>query len=213
MNNSNNGIIIYGGGGHCKVLIELLQAVGAEILAVIDDRAKGDAERLLGIAVISPCDAVENYLQPGCVSGLVAIGHNQTRAEKAAWLESHGVELATVVHPSAVVSPSAVLGRGSQVISGAVINAEARFGANCIVNTNSVVEHDCVVGDSVHIAPGAVVGGGARIGEGSQVSIGVRVLPLVEIGADTMIGAGAVVTKNLPDGVTAVGVPARILKK
>ncbi|MBZ0254655.1 acetyltransferase [bacterium] len=213
MNKSNNGIIIYGGGGHCKVLIELLQAVGAEILAVIDDRVKDEAERLLGVAVVSPRDAVENYLQPGCVSGLVAIGNNQTRAEKAVWLESHGVDLATVVHPSAVVSPSAVLGRGTQVISGAVINAEARVGENCIINTNSVVEHDCVIGDSVHIAPGAVVGGGAHIGERSQASIGARVLPCITIGADVMVGAGAVVTKNLPDGVTAVGVPARIIKK
>ncbi len=202
-------ILVYGAGGHGKVVIELLQAVGAEIAAVIDDRITNSAERLLGAAVISPRDAVENYIQPGDVSGLVAIGHSLTRLEKAAWFATQGVRLITVVHSSAVVSPTAELGQGTQVIAGAVINAEAKIGENCIINTNSVVEHDCILGDGVHIAPGATIGGNAKIGDRSQISIGASVLPGIEIGSDVMVGAGAVVTKAIPDGATVVGIPAK----
>ncbi|MDP8242938.1 MAG: acetyltransferase [Candidatus Hinthialibacter antarcticus] len=213
MSNAQKGILIYGAGGHGKVLIELLQSIGIEVAAIIDDRVTGSAERLLGVAVISPRDAIENYIQPESMNGLVAIGDNVIRLEKAAWFESRGVEMVVVIHPSAVVSASAKIGRGTQVIAGAVINAEAQLGANCIVNTNSVVEHDCVIGDGVHIAPGALVGGGASIGDRSQISIGASVLPGIKIGSDVMVGAGAVVTKPVADGVTVVGVPARILQK
>lgn len=213
MNSETKGILIYGAGGHGKVLIELLQTIGAEVVAVIDDRITDSAERLLGAAVISARDAVENYIQPGNLNGLVAIGDNATRLEKAGWFESHGVEIITVIHPCAVVSSSAIIGQGTQVIAGAVINAEAQLGANCIVNTNSVVEHDCMIGNGVHIAPGSQVGGGVRIGDRSQISIGATVLPGVEIGSDVMVGAGAVVTKPVPNGVTVIGVPARVLQK
>ena len=143
---------------------------------------------------------------------IVAIGNNKIRLAKQRELLSAGFILATVVHLSAVVSRSAIIKAGTVVMAGAVINADAVVGAACIVNSNAVVEHDCILADGVHISPGAGLAGGVLVGESSWVGIGASVIQLKRIGKNVMVGAGAAVVNDLPDGVTAVGVPAKIIK-
>ncbi len=79
------------------------------------------------------------------------------------------------------------------------------------VNTAAVVDHQCQLGDFAHVSANVVLGGGVSVGEGSLVGIGACVLPGVVIGAWSQVGAGAVVTRDVPDGVVAYGVPARVM--
>ncbi|PKM19393.1 transferase hexapeptide (six repeat-containing protein) [Rheinheimera pacifica] len=143
---------------------------------------------------------------------IVAIGNNKVRLAKQQQLIAVGFTAATVVHPRAVVSVAAVIGSGSVVMAGAVVNADAVVGVASIVNSNAVVEHDCVLGDAVHISPGACLAGGVIVGEFSWIGIGASAIQLKRIGKNVKVGAGAAVVNDLPDGVTAVGVPAKIIK-
>jgi acetyltransferase EpsM len=93
---------------------------------------------------------------------------------------------------------------------GAIVNAKSNIGKHCILNTNSSVDHECVLGDFVHIAPAATLAGNVEVGEGSLIGMGAVVLPYVKIGKWCKIGAGAVVVKDVPDGKTVIGVPAKI---
>jgi acetyltransferase-like isoleucine patch superfamily enzyme len=65
----------------------------------------------------------------------------------------------------------------------------------------------------VHIAPGSILCGSVQIGEGSLIGAGSTIIPGVRIGKWTVIGAGSVVTKDIPDHVTAVGSPCKIIKQ
>jgi sugar O-acyltransferase (sialic acid O-acetyltransferase NeuD family) len=143
---------------------------------------------------------------------VVAIGNNNVRFEKQQQLVKAGFTPATVVHAGAVVSSQAVVGLGSVIMAGVVINADSVIGAACIINTNAVVEHDCILGDAVHISPGACLAGGVKVGDASWVGIGASVIQLISIGKNVVVGAGAAVVKHLGDNVTAVGVPAKIIK-
>ena len=82
-----------------------------------------------------------------------------------------------------------------------------------MINTSASIDHDCVLGECVFIAPGARLGGNVRVGDLSFIGIGASVLPGCALGRNVTVGAGAVVIGDVPDNVTVVGVPARIVTK
>jgi sugar O-acyltransferase (sialic acid O-acetyltransferase NeuD family) len=174
----------------------------------------------LGVPMLGDEGDLENVTSSARVTAIcVAVGDNAARARIVKMWTERGrrftppVGLATVTSRFAMVSTSADLAEGAQLLPGAVVNAATSIGVAAIVNTNASVDHDCRVGDFVHVAPGCAIGGGVTIGEGAFLGIGARVLPGRTIGAWATVGAGAVVTRDVPGGVTVVGVPARPLER
>lgn len=144
---------------------------------------------------------------------VVAIGNNAIRLSKQEMLKSAGCRIVSIIHSSAVVSPFATINAGTVVMAGAVINAFSTIGQSCIINSNSVVEHDCKLSDGVHISPGATLAGAVSIGICSWIGIGANVKQLVSVGEHIIIGAGAVVTRDINAKGSYVGSPARKLIK
>ena len=124
-----------------------------------------------------------------------------------------GFRFATVVHPTARVSRRSVVGPGSFLSAGVVVSAQTWIGSHVVANRGVLVGHDTVVGDYVTLSPGANVAGGVTIGAGTYVGMGAIVLDRIRVGEGAVIAAGAVVTKDVPDRVEVMGVPARIVKE
>ncbi len=200
-------LAVLGASGHGKVVADCAELCGWESIVFFDDAWPGRQENghwpVLGnteklISSLSEFDGV-----------LVAIGHCRIRQEKLAILREAGAAIPTLVHPRAVISRYAAIGSGTVVFAGAVVNVDARIGEGCILNTGCTVDHDCMLGDAVHVSPGANLAGGVTVGDRSWVGIGSAVRQYLTIGSDVMVGVGAAVVKNIPDGLTVVGVPAR----
>jgi sugar O-acyltransferase (sialic acid O-acetyltransferase NeuD family) len=216
---SANTFLVWGGGGHGKVVADLVRACGHEVAGFIDaDAAKlgrmvdpGGATVVLREAEFLAGIGRDEDL-PGRADALaLAIGDNAARQRGLAVLEECVVP--PLMHPSAVVSRWATVGRGTVVFAGAIVNSDARIGAAVIVNSAAVVEHDCVIGDGAHVSPGAVLAGGVRVGERSWIGAGATVIQGVAIGTDVTVGAGAVVLRDVPNGLTVAGVPARSIRR
>jgi sugar O-acyltransferase (sialic acid O-acetyltransferase NeuD family) len=197
-------LIVVGAGGHAKVVVATARAAGFHVTAVVDDAPARRGAPLLGIAVSGPSEPI---LQDPRAQVVLAIGDNAARRRRAAGARCR---FTSVVHPSAILDPTVQLGAGSVVFAGAVIQPDTVLGAHAIVNTAASIDHDCVLGEAVHVAPGTRLAGNVTLGDEVFLGIGVVVIPGVSIGARTSVGAGAAVVHDLPAGVLAVGVPARV---
>ena len=144
-------------------------------------------------------------------AAVVAIGHAATRLHWINQLLAVGYDLPFLLHPTAWVSPSAHLGPATVVLAQAAVQAQAFVGAGTILNTGCSVDHDVQLSDGVHICPGARLAGEVKVGSRSCIGTGASVIQQVSIGSDVTVGAGAAVVRDLPNSVTAVGVPARVV--
>ncbi len=199
-------LYLYGASGHAKVLLEIAEMNGHVIGGLVD--ANPAITALLGHPVTQSMPA-EDYAGNTFV---ISIGNNQIRRRIAESPELAGKYFEILVHPHSVISPAADLGEGTVVMAGAVINPSVRVGRHCIINTMASVDHDCELEDYVHISPGSALAGSVHVGEGTHIGIGASVIPGIRIGRWCTVGAGAVVIRDVPDGATVVGNPARLLK-
>lgn len=205
--NDHKQVYVIGAGGHAKVVISTLLAAGGNIQAIFDDDPQKWGGSLLGIPVTGSTSELGRLTSARAV---IAIGDNAARRRLAKRFQR--VNWVTVVHPSAIVDTSVRIGPGTVVFAGTVIQPATVIGAHSIINTGATVDHDCFVEDYAHIAPGAHVGGRVRLGEGGFLGIGSTVISGVMVGRWTVVGAGGVVVRDLPDDVVAIGVPANPVK-
>jgi acetyltransferase EpsM len=203
--NAANSLLLIGGGGHALVVAETAFDSGWTVAGFFDDREDAPlaslVERRGGVR-----DAVAVLRSDG---GLAVMCVGDLAARAALLNDLSGVAWARVRHPSATISRRAEIGAGVFLGARCVVNIRANVGDHAIINTGAIVEHECVIGPNVHIAPGAVLCGNVRVGAGTLVGAGARVIPGVTIGERCLVGAGAVVVRDVPDGLTVVGVPAR----
>jgi sugar O-acyltransferase (sialic acid O-acetyltransferase NeuD family) len=201
----SESIILIGGSGHARVIMDAITASGGTVAGILDD-AIAPGTLVHGIPVLGKTEDRFDFAEHPFV---IAIGNNAVRQRMA---EAGKLTWATVIHPAAVVSPSARIGAGTVVMAGAVINADARVGDHCIVNTGAVVEHDNALEDYVHISPNAALGGTVHIGELTHVGIGACVRNNVNICGGCTVGAGAAVVKDIAEPGVYAGVPARRIR-
>lgn len=189
-------MVLYGASGHGRVIKEIIEADGGQVKAFVDDNPA--INELDGLPVLHKVDDQESII--------VSIGANAVRKKV---VEKLNCRFGVAIHPSAVVSPSAKIGEGTVVMAGAIINAGTVIGKHCIINTGASVDHECVLKDYVHIAPHAALCGQVHVGEGTLMGVGSCVIPCMKIGSWCTVGAGSVVVRNVRDGATVVGNPAR----
>jgi sugar O-acyltransferase (sialic acid O-acetyltransferase NeuD family) len=198
-------IVLIGAGGHGAVIKEILDENSSNIVCFID--ANYSINECLGVNVIHEESELVDDVS---LAFVISVGSNTIRKNIA---NQQSRQYINAIHPSSVISKSLDIGFGNAFMAGVCINARTRIGNHCIVNTNATVDHDCVLEDFVHVSPGAQLGGNVYVGEGAHIGIGASIKPGVKIGKWSVVGAGAVVVNDVPDGVTVVGVPAKILNK
>lgn len=205
--------VIWGAAGHALVLNDLIQEQGGHILAFADIR-KDITTLIDGTPVLHDKDKLASWVSQNPrtpIFAACAIGgaRGADRLSYLRWFEQIGLETPALVHSSAIISKSAKYEAGSHILAGAILSAGALIGRGTIINTGSTVDHGCIIGNGVHIAPGATLCGEITIEDIAFIGAGATILPRIRIGRGAIVGAGSVVTKDVPEGITVVGTPAR----
>jgi UDP-perosamine 4-acetyltransferase len=201
--------VVIGGGGHAKVVIDVLQENGVPVTAFTSSNPEPDT--LLGVPRAGGDEILPELFAQGVRQAFVALGDNRIRWERLTWAAALGFSLINVISQRAHVSRHASCGQGVLVMPGAAVNAGARLDDGVIINTNASVDHDCEIGACAHVAPNAALAGRVRVGEGAFLGTGCSVIPGLEIGAWAIVGAGAVVIESLVGSRVYAGVPARMI--
>ena len=204
-------MLVFGAGGHARVVIDALEQCGIGIAGVYDDNPSLQGQSCVGHLVVG--QRAELLSRPDNLPAVVAIAKNQLRWEVVRDLGAAALRFRGFKYPTAVVSPHAKISETAQLLAGAIVNPGASIGEHVVLNTGCIVEHDTRVGAFAHVGPRAVLGGAVEVGEGALVGTGATVLPFIRIGAWATVGAGAVVVRNVPDRATVVGVPASTLHR
>lgn len=201
-----DSIVIFGAGGHAKVVIDVLRSRNRPVTACL---GLEPSEPVLGVPVFAGSAAAGELLAQGITRAFVAIGDNTLRQREAERAVGLGFQLVRAISPTAYVAPSVSLGAGVLIVHGAVVNADAKIGDNVIINTGATVDHDNVIGAGVHIGPGSHLAGWVNVGAGAFVGAGAVVIPGISIGTHAVVGAGAVVVRDVVSQHRVWGNPAR----
>ena len=143
----------------------------------------------------------------------IAIGNNKARADIFNFLKTKGAKFANCIHPSAVISKTALMGEGVFIGANAVVQNDVTIGNVCILNSSSVIEHNNKIGDAVQVAPNATTGGRVVLEDLVFLGISSIILPDLHIGTGAFIGAGAIITKDVPENNVMIGNAAVSHKK
>ena len=200
--------------GATEFSVEIADVIGDtgdfEVAAFVENDVPERAGRTLeGVPVLWIEEAAELAATHFAVCALGTTRRSRFTDQAA----SLGFRFARIVHPTAHVSRTSTLGEGTVIGAGAVVAAQTTIWRHVIVNRGTLVGHHAVIGDHVSLQSGANVAGLCTIGDATYVGMGAVILNTISVGSNSVVGAGAVVTRNVPDNVQVVGVPARIVKE
>lgn len=191
-------LILVGGGGHCRSVMEALHDSCWQPAGIIDKDPS--LHSVKGIPVLGNDKDLEKFKSEFAYA-VVTVGQTKYFAPRARLfhrLKNAGYILPVIAASSAHVSQDAIVGEGSVILHYTILNADAHIGANCIINNCALVEHDVTIGDNCHISTGAIVNGGARIGDNVFIGSGSVIREGVSIGDNSIIGMGSMVRKSVP---------------
>lgn len=197
-------MIIYGAGGHAKVIYESLLSQGVELMGIFDDNVA--VKLFMGHDVTTPYSSslFSNEKM------IICIGSNKVRYDLSKTIKH---AFGSIIHRTAFLAETSYISQGAMVLPKSVIQTDSRIGKHTIINTGVIIEHDCVIDNFVHVGPGAVICGNVKIGTGTFIGANATILSGLSIGKWAIVGAGAVVLNNVEDGAKVVGNPAKIISK
>ena len=206
-----SSLIIVGAGRQGRNIRDICDILGVRVAGFLDD-TKARGEIVDGAPVLGGFERAGDAELSQQAKWIVGVGDNSIRQQLSTDIQARGGRLASVIHPNCAISPSASLGEGVYINAYARVLANASVADYALIEGLSTVGADCVLGEAVLIAPGCQLTAGCRIGARAFLGAGAVVVGPASVGADSIIGAGATVIESIPEGMLAMGTPARIKK-
>lgn len=212
----NKKILLVGGGGHCKSVLDSLLLLNQFSEIGIIDVAENIGKKIMGVSIIGCDDNLVELFSRGYSFAFVtvgSIGNPMQRIKLFGNLVKIGFKMSNIIDPSATVSHFVKMESGIFIGKNAVVNSGSLINKCAIINSAAVVEHDCIIGEFVHIAPGAVLGGEVQIGANTHIGANSVIKQQIKIGSDSIIGMGSVVLKEIESNIIAYGNPCKVVSK
>ncbi len=211
-------LVILGAGGfgrEASLLVEQINeaASGAKfkLLGFIDGDDKKWGQVMRSYQVLGGWDYLG--LLPTEVTVICVVGDPVSKKRMVAKAKELGRKHVNLLDPAIIQANEVSLGEGVFINRGCLLTTNIMIGNHVSINPGCGIGHDVKIADFTTLMWRVNISGNVTIGEGCLIGSGVTILQGLTIGSGVTVGAGAVVTKDLPDGCTAVGIPARVVKE
>ncbi|WET00130.1 acetyltransferase [Chryseobacterium arthrosphaerae] len=207
-------IAIIGAGGFGREVKMLIDHINQkekqfEIQGFYDD--KHYDHDINGVPYLGKIEKINEINSPLCIA--VAIGDPKTKKKIIQGINNSNIEFPTLIHPSVIIGQdNTKIGQGNIICAGVIITVDIEIEDFVILNLSCTVGHDTKIKNYCSFMPTVNISGEVVVNEAVYVGTGAKIINLLEIGENTIVGAGAVVYKSLPANCTAVGIPAKPIK-
>lgn len=206
-----NDIILIGGGGHCRSVIDSIEnGKKYNIVGIIDENK--EINSVLGYPVLGGESELKNIYNKGIKYAFIcigSIGYPKIRIKYDRILKELGFELPIIIDKTAIISKHSIIEEGVFIGKNVVVNSNSNIHRNAIINTGCIVEHDNNIGEFVHLAPGVVMSGGVNVGNNSHIGTNSTIIQGINIEENVLVGAGSVIIKNIKKETKVYGNPGR----
>lgn len=211
-----NNIVLIGGGNQAHYTIDIIEKEGKyNIVGIIDSIQKIGSERF-GYRVLGRQENILELMEQYSITGaVISIGDNWSRYFVYEQIKklAPDLEFVNAIHPSVIIGNNVILGGGIVAMAGVIFNPRAIIGDFTFFATGAQIEHDCIIEDFASVSAGSITGGYVRVGKHSAITLGVIIMDRLEVGENTVVGSGSLVTKSLPSNVLAYGNPAKVVRE
>ncbi len=206
-------IVLYGGGGHCKVIISLLKKMNDFIIeGIIDDDETKLHKSILNVEIKYTSGDLMEIFNSGIKNIFISfgsLGYPKLRIKAYEKIKKIGFNLPSIISKDSFINEDVNIDEGTVIMPGVIVNPSTKIGKNCIINTGTIIEHDNNIADFVHVASGAVLSGTVAVGKNTHIGTGATIIQNRRVGENCIVGAGSVVVKDIENRSVVYGVPAK----
>jgi sugar O-acyltransferase (sialic acid O-acetyltransferase NeuD family) len=203
-------MIVAGAGGHALECLDILSKDGLPSLLEFFDDVTNEKLVLKEYLIIRDQAQVESHFAKD-PRFILAVGNPRYRVLFYEKFIRAGGTMVNLLGFQNTISPFSRF-EGADIFNHCFIGSQVQIGKGTLVNTGAQLHHEVQVGEFCEISPRSVILGAAIIGSQTRIGANATILPKIKIGNHVTIGAGSVITKDVPDHVTVVGVPGKIIK-
>lgn len=210
-----NKLVLIGGGGHCKSVLDAALRMKTFDEIVITDPEIMPGTLILGCKIVGTDEVLTTLHSDGFEYAFITVGSIKSTFLRRLLVEKAkriGFGFTTIIDPSASISESASIGEGVFIGKNAIVNVNARIGYHCIINSGAIIEHECIIGDFSHVSVGSILCGNVEVGTDSFIGAGSTVIQGIKTGSQSIVGAGSILLNDIPNNVKAYGNPCRVVK-
>ena len=215
MKHKKKNLIIYGDSSYAEMIAHYFQIDSEyQVVGYCVDKAYRTRDEINNLPVVT-LENIEDRFSTESHYIFAAIGYKSVRTHKVLFekIAQLSFPIASYISSQAIVDTSCKVGINCLILPGCILEPDTIIEENCFVNSGAIICHHTLIKAHSILAAGSLIGGHTTIGESSLIGFNATVAELLQVGSETLLGAGSLLLQDTENHTMYVGTPAKAIRK